>query len=207
MKFLPSHESDLRELLQWRRDVRNFSTREIEPEVLAKLEASIDLAPSVGNSRPWRIVRVSDEENRQSVIRCFEQQNLAAACDYKDETQTEYLALKLAGLKDAPVHLAFFTEPDPEEGRGLGRRTMPETLVYSTIMAIHTFWLYSRALNVGVGWVSILDPEEIKDILDVDNNWQLTAYLCVGYPKHHDDKPELHRKGWQHDQSAVWIDR
>ena len=207
MQFSEKHERDLRDLFTWRRDVRHFSSRPIEPEVLDKLEASVDMAPSVGNSRPWRIVRVSDSENRASVVRCFEKQNNHAANKYDDETRKEYLALKLAGLKEAPLHLAFFTEPDPQEGRGLGRQTMPETLAYSTIMAIHTFWLYARTLNVGVGWVSILDPDEIRRILDVEPDWQLTAYLCVGYPKIHDDKPELHRKGWQCDKSSKWIDR
>lgn len=207
MKFSSQHQSNLLELLQWRRDVRHFSTEPIDPELLAKLEASVDLSPSVGNSRPWRIVRVSDENNRSAVISSFEEQNREASQIYEDKARQEYLALKLAGLKEAPVHLAFFTEPDPAEGRGLGRQTMPETLVYSTIMAIYTFWLTARSLNIGVGWVSIIDPDKIKKILEVNENWQLTAYLCVGYPKADDDTPELHRAGWQEDTPSVWIDR
>ena len=207
MKFSTQHQSNLHELLRWRRDVRHFSTDTIDPDLLAKLEASVDLSPSVGNSRPWRIVRISDEKNRSAVIRSFEEQNRAASEIYNDKARQDYMALKLAGLKEAPVHLAFFTEPDPVEGRGLGRQTMPETLVYSTIMAIHTFWLTARSLNIGVGWVSILDPDTIKKALDVDEHWHLTAYLCVGYPKADDDTPELHRVGWQEDTPSVWLNR
>ncbi len=207
MEFSSQHQECLFDLLEWRRDVRHFSSEAIDPELLAKLEASVDLSPSVGNSRPWRIVRVSEEKNRAAVIKSFEKQNQVASLEYDDEARKEYMALKLAGLIDAPVHLAFFTELDPAEGRGLGRQTMPETLVYSTVMAIYTYWLYARSLNIGVGWVSIIDPEEIKNILEVDESWQLTAYLCVGYPKMHDDTPELHRAGWQEDTRSVWIDR
>ena len=202
MEFQTHHESDLRNLLQWRRDVRHFSTRPIEPEVLRRLEASVDMAPSVGNSRPWRIVRVQEEKSRLGVIRCFEEQNHAASCEYDDAARNEYLALKLAGLKEAPVHLAFFTEPDPAAGRGLGRRTMPETLSYSTIMAIHTFWLYARTLNVGVGWVSILDPEAVKTALDVPVDWKLVGYLCLGYPQEEHTDPELVRHDWQQRRCA-----
>ncbi|MGF1622232.1 MAG: 5,6-dimethylbenzimidazole synthase [Rhodomicrobiaceae bacterium] len=126
---------------------------------------------------------------------------------YENETRRAYDALKLAGLRDAPVHLAFFTDLAPVEGRGLGRQTMPETLLYSTVTAIHTLWLVARTLNVGVGWVSILDPETVSELFDVPGNWKLTGYLCLGYPKENQDLPELHRRGWQSNTETVWIDR
>ena len=78
-------------------------------------------APSVGNSRPWRIVRVAGAEARAAVIRSFCKANAEAAEIYAGEERQAYVALKLAGLREAPVHLAFFTEPEPGEGRGLGR--------------------------------------------------------------------------------------
>ncbi|WP_299657409.1 nitroreductase family protein, partial [uncultured Jannaschia sp.] len=83
---------------------------------------------------------------------------------------------------EAPVHLAVFTDHAVREGRGLGRRTMPETLAYSTVMAIHTLWLAARAENIGLGWVSILDPDAVAAVLDVPSNWSLTGYLCDSVP-------------------------
>jgi nitroreductase len=84
---------------------------------------------------------------------------------------------------------------------------MPETLVHSTVIAVHTLWLTARSLNLGVGWVSILDPVEVGRCLDVEPGWQLTAYLCLGYPLVDDDTPELERRGWQDRTSTPWLVR
>jgi nitroreductase len=81
---------------------------------------------------------------------------------------------------------------------------MPEMLTYSTVAAIHTLWLAARAENVGVGWVSILDPAPVHVLFDVPDTWKLTAYLCVGYPAKTDDTPLLHRAGWQDNTTTYW---
>lgn len=207
MEFLPHHYENLVEILRWRRDVRHFHTDPIQPDTLAAIEASVDFAPSVGNSRPWRIIRVNTKARRDAVIRCFEEANLEAGRIYHDDEQRKYYSIKLAGLVEAPVHLAFFTDLAPAEGRGLGKQTMPETLLYSTVMAIHTLWLTARALNVGVGWVSIFNPLAVHQTLGVPGSWQLTGYLCLGYPLDNSDTPELDRRGWQPNTPSVWIDR
>ncbi len=207
MKLTCEHQAALADLLAWRRDVRHFKTDAIAPELLRQIQAAVDFAPSVGNSRPWRIVQVKSAACREEVIDCFEISNRDAGSLYDEPTRKEYQALKLAGLKEAPVILAFFTEADPTAGRGLGRQTMPETLAYSTVMAIHTLWLFCRAHNIGVGWVSILDPEAIAQTLQVPATWSFTALLCLGYPAEEHDTPELHRNGWQTDTKTEWLER
>jgi 5,6-dimethylbenzimidazole synthase len=203
-----THDTDvLTEILRWRRDVRHFKTDAIAPDVLERVEAAVDLAPSVGNSRPWRMVRVTNAARRAMIAAHFEAENSAASDRYDDARQREYLALKLAGLRDAPVHIAVFTEPDPRAGQGLGRQTMPETLAYSTVLAIHTYWLAATVANLGVGWVSILDPAAVTDCLDVPKHWEFTGYLCVGYPVEASIRPELERVGWQANIPTQWMDR
>ena len=108
-----------------------------------------------------------------------------------------YAGLKLAGLAEAPCHLAVFTVADPDQGGGLGRQTMPETTAYSTVLAIHTLWLAARAAGLGLGWVSILDPAEVSRALDVPEAWRLVAYLCLGNPATEEATPELERAGWE----------
>jgi 5,6-dimethylbenzimidazole synthase len=207
MQLTPEHYERLQEVLTWRRDVRRFRRDPIPAGIMARIEASVELAPSVGNSRPWRIVRVRNQHLRDAVIHSFRKANECASGIYEVEDRERYLSLKLAGLCEAPVHLAFFTDPAPAEGRGLGRQTMPETLSFSTVMAIHALWLTARALNVGVGWVSILDPAAVSAALGVPESWSLTGYLCLGYPEADDDRPELHRLGWQENVASVWLDR
>lgn len=204
MEFDTPDDATLQEVLTWRRDVRHFKTDQIPQDEIDQLRASMDAAPSVGNARPWRVVQVQSSGKRQAIIDNFESANTKAAAQYTDQKRKDYLALKLAGLRDAPVHLAVFTDLEPAAGHGLGRQTMPEMLAYSTVIAIHTLWLSARALNIGVGWVSILDPKAVEGLLEVPNTWKLTGYLCVGYPEFQDDTPLLHQKGWQENTQTQW---
>lgn len=181
--FSEKFQKDFETLLKWRRDVRRFKQEPLPEGALDHLLQLADLAPSVGNSQPWRIVVVDSAEARGRIIASFEAENEEAARTYSDDKALAYRQLKLAGLKEAPVHLAIFCDDDPEQGHGLGRLTMPETLAYSTVSMIHTFWLAARAEGVGVGWVSILDPDAVTEALQVDAGWRLVAYLCVGYPE------------------------
>lgn len=204
MRFDEDDEARLRAILTWRRDVRHFRPDPLSAADLAALKAAIDLAPSVGASQPWRILQAETPSLRAAVQASFEAENAAAAETYDGERQAAYRALKLAGLREAPVHLAVFTELEPEAGHGLGRRTMPEMLAYSTICAVHTLWLAARARNLGVGWVSILDPARIEALFDAPPSWRFTAYLCIGHPAFADDRPELERRGWQARGVANW---
>ncbi|WP_269580595.1 5,6-dimethylbenzimidazole synthase [Roseibium sp. Sym1] len=195
--FSERFRTDFETLLKWRRDVRRFREEKLPEGMLDHLLELADLAPSVGNSQPWRIVKVESAGKRSEIVSTFEAENEAAARTYDSDKALLYRQLKLAGLKEAPVHLAVFSDEDPEQGHGLGRMTMPETLAYSTVSMIHTFWLAARAEGVGVGWVSILDPEKVTRILQVDAGWRLVAYLCVGYPEEEHVDPELERARWQ----------
>lgn len=207
MEFSAEQAGTLDEILRWRRDVRHFRTDPVAEPVIDRLRGAMDMAPSVGNSRPWRVLRVMDPGKRAAVHEIFERCNHEAAAGYDDATKAEYVRLKLAGLRDAPVHLAVFTETAPAEGLGLGRRTMPETLQFSTVMAIHTLWLVARAENIGLGWVSILDPAAIHALLGAPDSWIFTGYLCMGYAEFADDRPLLHRTGWQCDTPTQWTGR
>ena len=187
----------LAELFAWRRDVRRFRTDPVPEAALRECLALATLSPSVGNSQPWRFVRVADPVRRAQVVASFERCNAGAAETYMAERRDAYVRLKLAGLKEAPIHLAVFSDEATETGHGLGRATMPEMLRYSVVTAIQTFWLAARAQGLGVGWVSILEPETVCTCLDVPCSWHLVAYLCVGYPVEEHLDPELVRHGWQ----------
>jgi 5,6-dimethylbenzimidazole synthase len=116
---------------------------------------------------------------------------------YAGERQARYAQLKLEGLSQAPVHLVVCADEATAQGHGLGRQTMPETIRYSVVAAIQTLWLAARAEGLGLGWVSILDPQEVRSILDLPPNWSFIAYLCLGWPEEEHDDPELERHGWQ----------
>jgi 5,6-dimethylbenzimidazole synthase len=185
------------ELVRWRRDVRRFRADPVRPELIEELLALAAYAPSVGFCQPWRFVLVESAGRRAAIIDNFKRCNQAALAGYDGERRALYAGLKLEGLTQAPVHLAVCADEGAGTGHGLGRRTMPETLRYSVVAAIQTFWLGARAEGLGVGWVSILDPAEACRLLELPADWSLIAYLCVGWPQEEHDDPELERHGWQ----------
>ncbi|MGO8739804.1 5,6-dimethylbenzimidazole synthase [Rhodoblastus sp.] len=204
MQFPPSTAETLAELMRWRRDVRHFRADPVPPAILERLQQAMELAPSVGNSRPWRVLMVESPELRAAVRREFTRCNAHAAALYEGEQAAAYARLKLAGLDKAPVQLAVFTDLAPEAGHGVGRQTMPETLEQSTAMAIHALWLAARAENLGLGLVSILEPGCIANLFGAPPNWRFSAYICLGWPEFTDDTPLLHRADWQRNTALPW---
>ncbi len=199
----------LKELFRYRRDVRHFKEIPVPNELIQKAIEMAFLAPSVGLSEPWRYVWIESTENKRLVSQEFERANFEASKNYDTDIQTEYLRLKLAGLKVAPVHIAVFECQAPTQGKGLGRQTMPETTLYSVMASIQNLWLACTSVGLGMGWVSILDPSAISKILDVDPTWRLVAYLCIGWPAMTGAVPELERAGWEkrHDPSEKILRR
>jgi 5,6-dimethylbenzimidazole synthase len=199
----------LKELFRYRRDVRHFRETPVPNELIQKAIEMAFLAPSVGLSEPWRYVWIESTENKRLVSQEFERANFEASKNYDTDIQTQYLRLKLAGLKVAPVHIAVFECQAPTQGKGLGRQTMPETTLYSVMASIQNLWLACTSVGLGMGWVSILDPLAISKILDVDPTWRLVAYLCIGWPAMTGAVPELERAGWEkrHDPSEKILRR
>ncbi|WP_226554276.1 5,6-dimethylbenzimidazole synthase [Celeribacter naphthalenivorans] len=196
-QFSTAFRKDFAELLRWRRDVRRFQDTPVDEATLTRCLQTFTLAPSVGLSQPWRIVRVSSPEARQAALENFQSANKKALAGYSGDTAQAYANLKLAGLKEAPVQLAVFCDEATEQGKGLGIQTMPEMFRYSVTSAIMQFWLTLRAEGIGLGWVSIFDPEALAVSLDTPQSWSLVGYLCIGYPEEITHEPELERAGWE----------
>lgn len=185
------------ELLAWRRDVRRFRREALPEGLVDTLLAQAELSPSVGHSQPWRWVRVAEAAQREAAQASFARCNAAALADYEGERARLYASLKLEGMREAPEQFAVFCDHGTSQGRGLGRKTMPEMLDYSVVAAITQFWLAARVAGVGVGWVSILEPEVIAAALGVPRKWKLIAWLCVGWPEAESEVPELVKAGWE----------
>ncbi len=162
--FSAGFRAEMLDLFLWRRDVRRFRRDPVDPDTLDRLIQTACLAPSVGLSEPWRFVTVADADRRRAIHACFVDCNADALNSQHGDRASDYARLKLAGLEDAPGHIAVFADRSTAQGHGLGRHTMPETIEYSVVMAIHTLWLAARAQGIGVGWVSILDPSRVTAI-------------------------------------------
>jgi 5,6-dimethylbenzimidazole synthase len=195
--FDDAFRARLRELLVWRRDVRRFRTEPLPEGTLERLIAAACLAPSVGLSQPWRFVVVESPARRGAITENFQRCNAKALDAYGPERAARYARLKLAGLREAPCHLAVFADEATARGHGLGRRSMPEMLAYSVVTAVAYLWLAARAEGVGMGWISILDPVAARETLEVPVDWRLIGYFCLGYPEREHPEPELELDEWE----------
>ncbi len=195
--FDETFRARLRDLFVWRRDVRRFRRDQLPSGTVEAFIELACLAPSVGLSQPWRFVIIDDEKIRAAIRQNFAICNAAALAAQSTDRAALYARLKLAGLEEAPSHLAVFADRTTVQGHGLGRLTMPEMIEYSAVTAVHTIWLAARAQGVGMGWVSILDPKTVAALLDVPAEWKFIGYFCLGYPASDDTTPELEQMGWE----------
>jgi 5,6-dimethylbenzimidazole synthase len=166
-------------------------------ELLCKLLEAAHNAPSVGLMQPWRFIVVRDITVRQAIHKIFLDANQQALASYEGDRRQSYANLKLEGILEAPQNLCIVCDSQSTQGHRLGRRTMPETALYSTVCAVQNLWLAARAEGIGVGWVSILDPGLLRSALKIPEHITPVAYLCLGYVDAFAAEPELERTGWE----------
>ena len=207
MRLFTAHDADLlEEFILHRRDVRGnrFVAKPVDDAVIERLISVALHAPSVGFSQPWEFVIVRDPEVKAQVKQTFDEEHRKAAGVFKEE----YTALKLEGIVEAPVNIAVFYKPAVSPV--LGQTSMEEVGLYSVICAVQNMWLMARALNIGMGWVSILDPEKVKAILHAPADNKLVAYLCIGYVDKFLTQPELELLQWEkrkEKEAVVFFDK
>ncbi|MSQ27431.1 MAG: 5,6-dimethylbenzimidazole synthase [Dehalococcoidia bacterium] len=179
-----------------RRDIRRFRPDPVPDELLRRILEAAHHAPSVGFMQPWDFIVIRDKPIREQVKALFERERQAAACFFDEPQRSQYLALKLEGILDAPLNVCVTCDPT-RAGIVLGRNAIPETDVYSTCCAVENLWLAARAEGVGVGWVSILKLPQLPALLNIPPYVIPVAYLCVGYPESFPERPVLEQVGWR----------
>ena len=186
----------LEEIIMHRRDVRgnHFLNTPIPQELIDRIIQAGLSAPSVGFSQPWEFVLIKDQQTKKAVKETFSEETARAALRFTDKKQKEYSKLKLEGILESPLNIAVFYKPNDEPV--LGQTSMPDMGRYSVVCAIQNMWLMARSLNIGMGWVSILDPEKVKQVLRAPKENQLIGYLCFGYTDMFYNQPELELRKW-----------
>lgn len=206
LEFSDTFRAELERLMRLRRDVRRFRTDPVDEAVLMRCLDSFRLAPSVGLSEPWRVLRVESAKARAAALDNFRTANAAALRGYDGDRARLYASLKLSGMEDAPVHLAVFCDDATTKGSNLGAATMPEMRRYSVVAAVTLLWLALRAEGLGLGWVSVLDPDRLARDLDAPADWRLIGYFCIGWPEAVSETPELETVGWEERRPELPMD-
>lgn len=161
-----------------RRDMRHFAGGEVAPELLARLLTAAHQAPSVGLMQPWRFIRISERTLRERIQALVEQERERTA-EALGQRSDEFMKLKVEGIQDcAEVLVAALM--DHREAHVFGRRTLPEMDLASLACAIQNLWLAARAEGLGMGWVSLFDPQALGELLGMPTGAKAVAVLCLG---------------------------
>lgn len=195
--FTQSEQAAVYRAIYQRRDMRHFIKGGQLPQgCLQRLLAAAHTAPSVGFMQPWRFIHIKQDHLRQQLHAIVNEERINTA-KALNEREDEFMALKVEGLLDcADVLVVCLT--DKREKHVFGRRTLPQMDLASASCAIQNMWLASRAEGIGMGWVSIFEPEKIAPLLKLPKGAEAIAILCLGPVDAFYDKPMLEQEGWEH---------
>lgn len=197
---VPGHAFDAAErravyrAIEERRDMRHFSGGTVADELLQRLLSAAHHAPSVGLMQPWRFIRVRSRPLREGVHALVEQERVLTA-KALGEREDEFMKLKVQGVLDAAEVLVVALPPGREQ-HVFGRRTLPEMDLASAACAIQNLWLAARAEGLGMGWVSIFDPQQLAALLQMPEGGKPIAVLCLGPVQAFYDQPMLQAEKW-----------
>ncbi|NRA41585.1 MAG: 5,6-dimethylbenzimidazole synthase [Pseudomonadales bacterium] len=177
-----------------RRDMRHFNGKPLADSILQNILSAAHLAPSVGLMQPWRFIRIRQTDLRQQMAKLVEQERLATA-EAMQQRRDEFLKLKVEGILQCS-ELLVAALPDGRESHIFGRRTMPDMDLASLSCAIQNMWLAARVEGIGMGWVSIFDPEQLRDLLHMPSGSKPVAILCIGHVDAFYSQPMLIEENW-----------
>lgn len=177
-----------------RRDMRHFRREALDDELIGRLLRAAHSAPSVGLMQPWRIVRVSSDAVRHQLHDVVEQERQRTA-DALGQRSDEFMQLKVQGILDCG-EVWVVTLMEQRQRHIFGRRTMPHMDLASASCAIQNVWLAARAEGIGMGWVSIFDPQELKSLLGIPAGAEPIGILCLGHVDAFYEEPMLIQEGW-----------
>ncbi|WP_305910061.1 5,6-dimethylbenzimidazole synthase [Methylomarinum sp. Ch1-1] len=182
-----------------RRDMRHFLPDPVDPEILQRLLQAAHQAGSVGLMQPWRFIRITDKALRGKIHDLVEDERIKTA-KAVGERHDEFMKLKVEGVLDC-AELLVVAMPDKRERHVFGRRTLPEMDLASAACAIQNLWLAARAEGLGMGWVSLFDPQALARLLAMPEGSQPIAILCLGHVAEFYSKPMLELENWAKAQS------
>lgn len=178
-----------------RRDMRHFVPGcTLSESTLARLLSAAHQAPSVGLMQPWRFIRITDTGLRERIATLVEAERAATATAMGSRA-AEFLRLKVDGVRECAELLVVALAPD--DGTVFGRHTLPEMDLASVACAIQNLWLAARAENLGMGWVSMFDPDALSALLELPEAARPIAILCLGPVASFSPEPMLVQENWR----------
>jgi len=193
-KFTDQEIAGVYRAIAERRDMRHFIDKPISAVTLKKLLQAAHQAGSVGLMQPWRFIRITQQVLRRAIHQQVEEERQITA-EALGERQDDFMKLKVEGILEC-AELLIVALPDKREQHIFGRRTLPEMDIASTACAIQNMWLAARAEGLGMGWVSLFEPEKLSTLLKMPAGSQPIAILCLGHVEAFYSRPMLELENW-----------
>ncbi|MGI0056427.1 MAG: 5,6-dimethylbenzimidazole synthase [Nitrosarchaeum sp.] len=196
-EFTDEEKKGLYKAIYSRRDVRShFTSRSIKDDILSRILNAAHHAPSVGFSQPWNFILIKNIITKKKIKDSFEEEKNRSSKLVEEPKRSKYLSFKLEGILESPINLCVTYDPSKFGPFVIGRSSIPEAGLYSVCCAIQNLWLAARTEGVGLGWVSILSNDILKQVLELPEHVVPIAYLCLGYVDEFAQKPDLEIAGW-----------
>ena len=196
-EFTDDEKAGFYKAIYSRRDVRSHFTQEpIGDKTLTKILHAAHHAPSVGFSQPWNFILIRNIETRKRIKESFEKEKARSSNLIEEPRRSKYLSYKLEGILDSSINVCVTYDPTKSGSFVIGRTSIPETGMFSVCCAVQNMWLAARTEGIGVGWVSILSNETLRNVLHIPDHVVPIAYLCLGHVNKFESKPDLEKSGW-----------
>jgi nicotinate-nucleotide--dimethylbenzimidazole phosphoribosyltransferase len=193
---MPDDLASLERVVGARRDIRRYRPDPVPDDALTAVLTAGHRGPSVGHSQPWRFIVVTEAQTRDTAALMADRCRLRQAAGMAEESARGLLDLRLEGIREAPIGVVVACDRRAPAAGVLGRATFPDADLWSCAAAIENMWLTARAHGLGLGWVTLFEPAELKQLLGLPDGVETLGWLCLGWPDERPPEPGLERSGW-----------
>ncbi len=147
---------ELMKVIEKRRSVREYQSREVSDEILNRILEAARLAPSARNRQPWKFIVVRDPKRRRELAEAARNQSFIGKAP-----------VVIVGVALDPNHIMSSGVP-----------------AYAVNMGISMEHIALAAQNEGLGtcWIGGFSQEEVKKILGVPDAYKVACLMPMGYP-------------------------
>ena len=168
---------DFLELAKQRYSCRNFLDKKVEKEKLEKILEAGRIAPTAVNYQPQRILILQDKEKLEKLSEC-----------------TSY------GWNAPTIMIICYDKTVSWKRRFDGK---DEGIVDAAIVTTHMM-LEIANLGLGTTWIGSFDPEKVRKVYNIPDDYEIVAILPVGYKSEESKPSEMHQKRNSIDKMFFW---
>ena len=171
--------TDLMSIIKGRRSIRRYQDKEVPQEIVERLLDSIRWSPSWANTQCWEIVIVKDPATKEKLKETIGSTNPSSK-----------------GIVEAPLVFAICGKVK-SSGYYKGQMTTKfgDWLLFDLGIAAQSLCLAAFDAGLGTVIIGMLDHDKAKEVLGVEEEYEVVALIPVGYPAKESAAPKRREIG------------